>query len=238
MTARASEPLSDEAQSSLARSPVDAAHVKLAAEATTHAPLRSRRNARRAGGTERAAADGGTGGGSGGAGTPRRGPKILLVIALIAVALAIAVGALALSHGRGTTTPPAGTAAGSSPATSSKPSSAPPDLPLTAFDASAPLQKNVDLFNRTATAVAASANPLGVDFTNALAAVGFDKSAMQITADRTTINAVAPAIVFAVKVDGKCLLGQYTPSNHEYDHQVVSPISTGSCLIGEVSPAQ
>lgn len=172
-------------------------------------------------------------------------PRVLLVIALIVVALAIAVGILALTHAFGSATPAgsdgrnsAEASAGPSSAPSSTPSDSPSDASLTAFDASAPLQKNADLFNRTAAAVAASANPVGADFTNALAAVGFDKSAMQITADRTTINAVAPAIVFAVKVHEKCLLGQYTPSNHEYDHQVVSPISTGSCLIGAVSPPQ
>lgn len=172
---------------------------------------------------------------------PRRGPKVLLVVALVVVALAIAVGAFALTHSLGAPKP-AASAVGSPHSSSTSPGQsthAPaPDVPLSAFEASAPLQKNVDLFNRTAARVAASGNPVGADFTNALASVGFDKAAMQITADRTTINAVAPAIVFAVKVDGKCLLGQYAPDSHEYDHQVVAPISTGSCLIGDVSAPQ
>jgi len=161
---------------------------------------------------------------------------MLLVVALIVVGLAIAVGAFVLTRSLSSPEPGASPAASRHP--SPAPSAPPSNAPLTAFDASAPLQKNVDLFNRTAAAVAASGNPVGADFTNALAAVGFDKSQMQITADRTTINAVAPAIVFAVKVDGKCLLGQYAPDSHEFDHQVVAPISTGSCLIGEVSPPQ
>lgn len=165
-----------------------------------------------------------------------RGSKALLVVALIVVALAIAAGVFALTR------PPEAPAPTSSVAPAPRapiaPSAPPSDAPLSVFDASAPLQKNVDLFNRTAARVAASGNPVGADFTNALAAVGFDKSQMQITADRTTINAVAPAIVFAVKVHGECLLGQYAPDSHEYDHQVVAPISTGSCLIGEASAPQ
>lgn len=163
-----------------------------------------------------------------------RGSRALLVVALIVVALAIAVAVFTLARPGGAPAPSVAPA----PRPSTTPSAPPPDAPLSVFDASAPLQKNVDLFNRTAARVAASGNPVGADFTNALAAVGFDKSQMQITPDRTTINAVAPAIVFAVKVHGECLLGQYTPNSHEYDHQVVAPISTGSCLIGEVSTPQ
>lgn len=176
----------------------------------------------------------------------RRSSKVLLVIALIVVAIVIAVGVFVFMQKGGTpNAAPAGSQPGASAGpsqgargASNAPTAAPTDAPISAFDASAPLQKNVDLFNRTAAAVAASGSPVGADFTNALAAVGFDKSQMQITADRTTINAVAPAIVFAVKVHDKCLLGQYAPATHEYDHQVVDPISTGSCLIGDVSAPQ
>jgi hypothetical protein len=171
-----------------------------------------------------------------GARQPRRR---VLVIGVTVVAVALALGVVVFAHLLGIPSPAPGAsqvAASARPAQgASTATAAPTDAAIRRFDASAPLPENVDLFNRTAADVAGSGSPTGVDFTNALAAVGFDKSQMQITADRTTIDAVAPAIVFAAKVDSKCLLGQYTPSSHEYEHQVVDPISTGSCLIGEVS---
>ena len=159
---------------------------------------------------------------------------------LTLAAIAIAVGVAAVGAGAAVTiinnNAPAGV---HSPTTRAKPSPAPTPtrVALTRFAPTAPVEENFALFNSTATTtIAATPNPGGNNFVAALVAVGFDKSQMQLTADRTSANLVAPSILFSVKVGGSCFIGQFTPSTRAYDSQTVQPISTGACLIGGTAP--
>jgi hypothetical protein len=92
---------------------------------------------------------------------------------------------------------------------------------------------NLPIFTQTVAAVWASdAKDQGRAYIDALVAVGFDKAAMQVTADRTTIGDPAESIQFSVVFAGECLVGQVGPATGE-PHTVVAPVlSTGACLVG------
>jgi hypothetical protein len=70
------------------------------------------------------------------------------------------------------------------------------------------------------------------DFVDTLTDAGFDKSQMEVTFDRTTIDLEADYIIVSVKMpDGQCLIGQR--SSKGYASMVAEPMSTGKCLIGK-----
>lgn len=76
----------------------------------------------------------------------------------------------------------------------------------------------------------------GRAFVDALVAAGFPKSAMQVTADTTTLGDPADSIQFSVVLAGECLIGQYGPGSGGY-HSAVRPVlGTGTCLVGRTRP--
>ncbi|GGI47226.1 hypothetical protein BCL57_001926 [Agromyces flavus] len=91
-----------------------------------------------------------------------------------------------------------------------------------------------DAINRAA--IAADAGAGGRDFVDALIAAGFEKSAMQVTADATTIGDPADSIQFSVRFAGECLVGQYGPKSDGYHSAVRPALGTGDCLIGQTRP--
>ena len=84
--------------------------------------------------------------------------------------------------------------------------------------------------------VAANSGRRGRDFIDALSAAGFDKSQMQVTADRTTVDLQADSVQFSVLLQGECLVGQYGPASGGYHGAVRPALGTGACLVGETRP--
>jgi hypothetical protein len=84
--------------------------------------------------------------------------------------------------------------------------------------------------------IAADGNAGGRAFIDALVAAGFDKAAMQVTGDRTTIDTPADSIQFSVAFQGECLIGQYGPASGGYHGAVRPMLGTGSCLVGQTRP--
>ena len=76
----------------------------------------------------------------------------------------------------------------------------------------------------------------GRDFIDALVAAGFDKAAMQVTSDTTTIGDPADSIQFAVRFQDECLVGQYGPKSEGYHGAVRPMLGTGRCLDGQTRP--
>jgi hypothetical protein len=76
----------------------------------------------------------------------------------------------------------------------------------------------------------------GRDFLDGLVAAGFDKGAMEVTKDATTLGDRAESIQFSVRWGDECLIGQFGPAVGGY-HSTVQPVlDTGRCLIGETRP--
>ncbi|KQR66623.1 hypothetical protein [Frigoribacterium sp. Leaf172] len=63
-----------------------------------------------------------------------------------------------------------------------------------------------------------------------LVAAGFDKTAMQVTSDTTSIGREADSIQFSVLRGSDCLIGQAGATG--YASQVAPVLGTGACLIG------
>jgi len=84
--------------------------------------------------------------------------------------------------------------------------------------------------------IAADSEAQGRDFVDALVAAGFDKAAMQVTADTTTIGDPADSIQFSVRFQDDCLVGQYGPKSEGYQGAVRPVLGTGACLVGQTRP--
>jgi hypothetical protein len=84
--------------------------------------------------------------------------------------------------------------------------------------------------------IAANSSAGGRDFIDALVAAGFDKAAMQVTHDRTTIDLEADSIQFSVLFEGECLIGQYGAASEGYHSAIRPALGTGGCLVGSTRP--
>lgn len=110
-----------------------------------------------------------------------------------------------------------------------------PAGPTLVVDGSA--EDNLPLFTEVMQTVAATAQSVeGRAYIDALAAAGFDKSAMEVTYDRTTVDNAADSIQFSVAWEGECLIGQVGPSTPAPTAVVLPALPAGGCLIGETRP--
>lgn len=91
-----------------------------------------------------------------------------------------------------------------------------------------------DFVNRDV--IAADSSPGGRAFIDALVAAGFDRAAMQVTADTTTLGEPADSIQFAVAFGPDCLVGQFGPKSDGYQSAVRPALGTGGCLVGATRP--
>jgi hypothetical protein len=98
-------------------------------------------------------------------------------------------------------------------------------------------EDNLPLFTAVVDAVWASPDSVsGRAYVDALVAAGFDKSAMQLTRDQTTVGNPAESIQFSVRWGEQCLLGQVGPATGEAVTLVAPGLAEGTCLVGETRP--
>lgn len=96
---------------------------------------------------------------------------------------------------------------------------------------------NLPVFAATVEAVWASDQSIsGRAYVDALTAVGFDKSAMQVTNDQSTVGNAAESIQFSVRWEGECLVGQIGPATGQPVSVVLPVTAEGTCLIGRTRP--
>lgn len=114
---------------------------------------------------------------------------------------------------------------------------APTETPELALRPDLPAAENLAFFDSVNRAVVeADPSAGGRAFIDALASAGFDKAAMQVTADTTTIGDPADSIQFAVVLGTECLIGQYGPKSDGYRSAVRPVLGTGGCLVGDTRP--
>ena len=96
-------------------------------------------------------------------------------------------------------------------------------------------EQNLAFFDATVDALlATNGDPDGRTIIDTLVAAGFDKSAMELTADTTAIGLDADNVQFTVKYPDGCLVGQ---QGNVGFHSVVLPVlATGRCLVGTTRP--
>ncbi|MFC6326219.1 DUF6993 domain-containing protein [Microbacterium koreense] len=150
-----------------------------------------------------------------------------------AVASAIGASALVVAGCAASDAAPAPTTAQPSPtATSSAPSpdpSAEPGGVVAAGDAG----DNLAIFRDVVETVWASEQRAsGRAYIDGLVEVGFDKAAMQVTQDVSTVGNAAESLQFSVLWGEECLIGQVGPATGEPVAVVVDALPEGGCLVG------
>lgn len=129
------------------------------------------------------------------------------------------------------------TEAGADAADTASPGGTDPVAPSATATAGGEAPQLLPLFSETVGAVWSGPEKVsGRAYIDALTAAGFDKSAMQVTADQSTIGNAAESIEFAVRIGDQCLVGQVGPSIGDPVTTVLPGLSSGGCLIGSTRP--
>lgn len=96
---------------------------------------------------------------------------------------------------------------------------------------------NLPVFASVVDAVWTGPEPVtGRAYVDALAAAGFDKAAMELTPDVTTVGNPAESIQFSVRWGDECLIGQVGPATGEPVTVVAAVLTEGTCLVGRTRP--
>ena len=155
--------------------------------------------------------------------------------ALRAIAVIVLIGALTACSPDGPepTPAPTVTTTESAPHPSATPTA--PAAPTLVPDGTA--EDNLPLFSSVTAAVwATDARVTGRAYVDALTAAGFDKAAMQVTQDTSTVGNPAESIQFSVRWNDQCLIGQVGPATGEPVTVVVPVLAEGNCLVGQTRP--
>jgi hypothetical protein len=119
--------------------------------------------------------------------------------------------------------------------TPTSPTSAPSEPVELQIDLGGSANDNHAFFDQVNTELIAAGGTLdGRAFIDNLVAVGYPKTDLEVTNDRTAINGAADNIQFAVRLNGTCLIGQY--GNIGYASTTGDLLSTGRCLVGATRP--
>ena len=154
--------------------------------------------------------------------SPSRLPGVVRSIGVVAALASVAV--LAACTSSTPTATPSATPSATATATAS---------PEVALLPEGTAEQNKPFFDEVNTQTASDAEAGGRDFVDALVAAGFDKEAMEVTQDATTLGDRAESIQFSVRWQDSCLIGQFGPAVGGY-HSTLQPVlGTGGCLIGE-----
>ncbi|MCK2027309.1 hypothetical protein KZC56_13445 [Microbacterium sp. SSW1-47] len=77
----------------------------------------------------------------------------------------------------------------------------------------------------------------GRAYIDALVAGGFDRTAMQVTPDQTTVGNPVESLQFSVRWgEESCLVGQVGPSTGQVVAVVMPQLAEGRCLVGTTRP--
>jgi hypothetical protein len=96
-------------------------------------------------------------------------------------------------------------------------------------------EQNKAFFDSVNSALIASNGSVdGQTIINTLVAAGFDKAAMQLTPDKTSIGVAADSVLFSVRLGDSCLIGQRGPAG--YTSSIGPALAGGACLVGKTRP--
>jgi hypothetical protein len=101
------------------------------------------------------------------------------------------------------------------------------------FSADGSAEDNLPVFTATVEEVWASEDrESGRAYIDALVTAGFDKSAMEVTEDFSTVGNAAESIQFAVMWGDECLAGQVGQATGDPVTTVLPALAEGTCLVG------
>lgn len=118
------------------------------------------------------------------------------------------------------------------PAHSAAPTATPTPTPIPSLDPSRSAEENLAYFDVTVKRVLAQdPTSSGTAVIDALVAAGFSRSDMEVTPDRTAADLEADSVQFAVRFNGKCLIGQRGPGANGYHSMVAPLLGSDRCLL-------
>ena len=161
----------------------------------------------------------------------RRPVPIGLRLAGIGVGLALALTGCAAAQVETGASPTASSAVTPTATASPSPSPSVAAEPVLVPDGTA--QDNLPVFSAVVAAVWATPQQvIGQAYVDSLVAAGFDKAAMQLTPDQSTVGNAAESIQFSVRWGDECLVGQVGPATGAPVTVVVPVIEEDTCLVG------
>ena len=143
------------------------------------------------------------------------------------------VGALALAGCVPAVPAPAPTQAAPSASATASPTATAPAVPeLVPGGSASENRPYFDKVNNELFAVAGRSD--GRSIIDNLVAAGFAKQDMEVTPDRTSIDLAADSVIFSVRIQGACLIGQFSAMGYS---TIEAPLlGTGGCLVGVTRP--
>ncbi|MFK3679234.1 DUF6993 domain-containing protein [Microbacterium sp. NPDC090218] len=123
-----------------------------------------------------------------------------------------------------------------SPTASVSPGPTAPVEPVLVPDGTA--EENLPVFTAVADGIwATDQRGSGRAYIDALIGAGFDRDAMQVTQDQSTVGNPAESLQFSVRWgDDACLVGQVGPSTGQVVTAVMPQLAEGRCLVGTTRP--
>lgn len=99
-------------------------------------------------------------------------------------------------------------------------------------------EDNLPVFTRVSEGIWATDQRVsGRAYIDALTAAGFDRAAMQVTQDLSTVGNTAESLQFSVRWgEDECLIGQVGPSTGQVVTAVMPQLAEGRCLVGTTRP--
>jgi len=151
------------------------------------------------------------------------------------VAVSMALAGCSVS-GPPTLSPSAGVSGDRSSATTTRTTTPPTSQPPAAvYDPAGGAHGNLDYFDaQMSVLLAADARPGGRAIIDHLVSSGFDRGAMEVTADTTAVGLDVDATQFSVRFDDGCIVGQVGILG--YSSLVAPVLGTGRCLVGVTRP--
>ncbi|MDE0546947.1 hypothetical protein [Microbacterium sp. C7(2022)] len=148
---------------------------------------------------------------------------------------AIALGVLALAGCTSEQPEPTPTTVEPSASATAEPSVTPTPTPTEPqFDADGTAEDNLPVFALVVGEVWESDDrQAGRAYIDALVAVGFDISDMEVTEDYSTVGNHAESIQFSVLWGEDCLVGQVGPATGDPVATILPALAGGTCLIGD-----
>lgn len=125
-----------------------------------------------------------------------------------------------------------------SPSVSGTPSAEPTTPAVPELVPGGTAEQNLPLFTAVADAVwATDQRGEGRAYIDALIGAGFDRAAMQVTQDQSTVGNPAESMQFSVRWgESECLVGQVGPSTGQVVTAVMPQLAEGRCLVGTTRP--
>lgn len=162
----------------------------------------------------------------------RRPVPIGLRLAVIGIGLALALTGCTAAQVETGASPTASSAVTQIATASPSPSPSVATGPVLVPDGTA--QDNLPVFSAVVAAVWETPQQvIGQAYVDSLVAAGFDKAAMQLTPDQSTVGNAAESIQFSVRWGGECLVGQVGPATGAPVTAVMPVIDEDTCLVGD-----